>query len=49
MSRLVSLALMLGLAPGYLTAQVPYERLRDAASEPGEWLTYSGTYRSERF
>ena len=30
-------------------AQVPYERLRDAASEPGSWLTYSGTYSSHRF
>lgn len=30
-------------------AQVPYERLRDAASEPGSWLTYSGTYASQRF
>jgi alcohol dehydrogenase (cytochrome c) len=31
------------------TAQVASRRLRDAASEPGSWLTYSGTYRSERF
>jgi alcohol dehydrogenase (cytochrome c) len=30
-------------------AQIPYERLRDAASEPGSWLTYSGTYASHRF
>ncbi len=34
-----------------LSAQsgVPYERIRDAASEPESWLTYSGTYDSQRF
>lgn len=30
-------------------AQVPYERIRDAVSEPGSWLTYSGSYASHRF
>ena len=30
-------------------AQVTFERLRSAASEPGNWLTYSGTYRSQRY
>jgi len=38
----------LGLATT-ATAQVPYERLRQAASEPGSWLTYSGTYAAHRF
>ena len=28
---------------------VPYQRLVDAASEPHNWLTYSGTYAAERF
>jgi alcohol dehydrogenase (cytochrome c) len=30
------------------TAQVPYERIRRADSEPGNWLTYSGSYNSQR-
>jgi len=30
-------------------AQVPYARIRDARSDPGSWLTYSGTYSGERF
>jgi alcohol dehydrogenase (cytochrome c) len=30
-------------------AQLSYERIRDAASEPGNWLTYSGSYSSQRF
>lgn len=31
-----------------LAAQVPYERIRDAAKEPGNWLTYSGNYQGHR-
>lgn len=30
-------------------AQVPYDRIRRADSEPGNWLTYSGNYSSHRF
>jgi alcohol dehydrogenase (cytochrome c) len=30
-------------------AQVTFERLRTAASDPGSWLTYSGTYSSWRY
>ena len=30
-------------------AEVTYERLRNAARDTNNWLTYSGTYRSERF
>jgi len=26
------------------SAQVTFERLKNAASEPGSWLTYSGNY-----
>ena len=38
------------LTVGVLSAQqVPYERLKRAAEEPHNWLTYSGTYASERF
>jgi alcohol dehydrogenase (cytochrome c) len=32
-----------------LTAQVPYERIRKAESEPGNWLTYNGDYRSNHY
>ncbi len=32
-----------------VAAQVPYERILDAASEPGHWLTYSGTYGAQRY
>jgi glucose dehydrogenase len=30
-------------------AQAPYDRIRRAESEPGSWLTYSGTYGGHRF
>ncbi len=33
----------------HANAQVSYERLRNAANETDNWLTYSGTYRSERY
>src|SRR5262245_34810308 len=29
-------------------AQVSYERIRRAESEPGDWLTYSGNYQGHR-
>ena len=32
-----------------LTAQVTSEQLLNAASDPGNWLTYSGTYQSQRY
>ena len=32
-----------------LASQVPYERIRRAEAEPGNWLTYSGNYFSHRF
>ncbi|MEO8370136.1 MAG: PQQ-dependent dehydrogenase, methanol/ethanol family [Candidatus Solibacter sp.] len=43
------LAVMLSLAPCILVAQVSYERLTNAAGEPQNWLTYSGTYMSQRY
>ena len=46
--RRVSLLLFL-LAPCGLFAQVSYERLVRAESESHNWLTYSGSYRSQRF
>ena len=38
----------LALAPA-TAAQVPYDRILHADTEPGQWLTYSGTYRAHRF
>jgi alcohol dehydrogenase (cytochrome c) len=32
-----------------LAAQVPYERILAAPSEPGSWLTYSGSYAGQRY
>ena len=32
-----------------LVAQVPYERILNAESEPGSWLTYSGSYGAQRY
>lgn len=37
-------ALVLLLAAATTSAQVAYERLRDAGKEPQNWLMYSGTY-----
>jgi alcohol dehydrogenase (cytochrome c) len=49
--RLVRLlvAITVLLWPVFLTAQIPYERIARAESEPASWLTYSGSYRSHRF
>ena len=32
-----------------VTAQVPFQRIVKAGSEPGSWLTYSGNYEAHRF
>ncbi len=37
------------LAAGLAAAQVSFDRIRKAASEPGSWLTYSGNYEAHRF
>ncbi len=39
------------LAPAALLGQmnVPYERIRDAGKEPGNWLTYSRDYSGQRY
>lgn len=50
--RMTSLVvtLLVALIPSpTLQAQVPYERLVQADAEPQNWLTYSGSYSSERF
>jgi alcohol dehydrogenase (cytochrome c) len=41
--------MLLSLIPGLLCAQVTYERLAAAAKEPENWLTYSGSYNSQRY
>src|SRR5262245_27012813 len=43
------LAVVISLVPALAVAQVPYSRIRDAESEPGLWLTYSGTYAGHRY
>ena len=47
MGRYVLLPLL--LIPGFLSGQVSYERLARAAEEPRNWLTYSGSYLSQRY
>ena len=36
------------LAPHHLRAQVTYDRILRSADEPQNWLTYNGTYSSQR-
>ena len=43
-----TLLLVLVLA-GPASAQVSYQRILDAASEPENWFTYSGTYAAQRY
>ena len=43
-----SMAILLTLAAAGVQAAAPYERLLGAGTD-GNWLTYSGSYRSERF
>src|SRR5580704_2819566 len=37
------------LLAGSLSAQVTFDRLLNAAKEPQNWLTYSGTMMSQRY
>ncbi len=39
----------LALMGSFALAQMPYERLLDAAKEPGNWLTYSGNYQAHHY
>ena len=41
--------LLVGFVSAGLFAQVGYGRLRDATAEPNNWLTYSGSYFSQRY
>jgi len=50
MTRRTILATALLAALGYqLQAQVPTDRILRAAAEPQNWLTYNGTYMSQRY
>ena len=50
MARRILLAVILsGLIFEVLHAQVSFDRLRQAAGEPENWLTYSGGYFSQRY
>ena len=49
MRRILSLLFLLGLAPMVASAQVTSQRIENAASEPQNWLTYSGTYSGQRY
>ena len=39
----------LASAIAFAQVNVPYERIRDAAKEPGNWLTYSRDYTGQRY
>ena len=46
--RAATIVLLLLLIVQTASGQVPYDRIRRAESEPGNWLTYSGNYQSHR-
>src|SRR5262249_25519209 len=41
--------ILLAALTAVLAAQVPYDRIVKAKSEPGNWLTYSGNYNGQRY
>ncbi len=45
----LAIAALIGAAPVHAHAQVTPQRLQAAASEPQNWLTYSGGYQSQRY
>ena len=47
--KIFLILLLMVLASGSLSGQVTYQRLLEANKEPGNWLTYSGTYNSQRY
>ncbi len=47
--RVLFALLLLCLTIPFLSAQVSYERLLRAAEEPQNWLSYSGSYASQRY
>ena len=49
LARTFLAVVLAGAAAGGLSAQVPFDRLLEAEAEPHNWLTYSGTYFSQRY
>ena len=45
----MKLAIVLFATVLSLPAQVSYDRLRQSDSDPGNWLTYSGSYNAQRY
>ena len=48
-AAVLALATPLGQSPSSRALPVTYERLLAATEEPGNWLTYSGDYRSHHY
>ena len=48
MKRLMILLFLAAPGAVHLPAQVSFERIRQADSEPGNWLSYSGNYHAHR-
>jgi alcohol dehydrogenase (cytochrome c) len=48
-ARLLSVLALCMMAAGSLGAQVVFERILNAEKEPQNWLTYSGSYMSQRY
>lgn len=49
MKRLAMVMAAVAVSGAALSGQVPYQRIVDAAKEPGSWLTYSGGYSGQRY
>jgi alcohol dehydrogenase (cytochrome c) len=47
--RFITCSLIVAAATYHLQAQVTYDRILKAASEPQNWLTYGGAYTSQRY
>ena len=47
--KMLPLAVLVTVCALTLTAQVSYERILKAEDEPGNWMTYSGTYLSHHY
>src|SRR2546425_13092404 len=50
MKMMIAAVVVAGVLGGGPTfAQVPYDRIAKAESEPNNWLTYAGSYKSQRY
>ncbi|SVE52174.1 uncharacterized protein METZ01_LOCUS505028, partial [marine metagenome] len=47
-SRIILVVIYVSVFSIHSLAQVTYERLLTAEAEPHNWLSYSGTYKSQR-